>query len=46
MSYTDYLASRGYPRVTVERTTLLGAPVGHRVIDRVDRPARRVEATR
>ena len=36
MSYTDFLASRGYVRVTVERTNK--AP-GDRVLHRVDQPA-------
>lgn len=40
-TYTDYLASRGYQRVTVERTT---PRPGHLVLDRIDQPIRRVEA--
>lgn len=36
MSYTDYLASRGYHRVTVERTEKLP---GDLVLNRVDQPA-------
>lgn len=37
--YTDYLASRGYRRVIIERTDK--AP-GHLVLHRTDQPAERV----
>lgn len=43
MSYATYLASRGYRRVTVERSSL-AAEANHLVLDRLDRPVRRIEA--
>lgn len=39
MAYTDFLAARGYRRVTVERTHK--AP-GHLILHRVDQAAERV----
>lgn len=42
MAYTDFLASRGYQRATVERSSTDAQP-GHLVLDRVDRPVRAIE---
>lgn len=42
-SYTDFLASRGYRRVTVERTS---KQAGDIVLHRVDQPVERVPGAR
>ncbi len=41
LSYSDYLAARGYQRVTVERSSIAAQP-GHLVLDRVDQPVRSI----
>lgn len=43
MSYADFLAMRGYQRVTVQRTDKLP---GHLVLHRVDQAAERVPGAR